>query len=196
VCVGAQPQRSGSQRAQLASVGREHETRLDPRGTAGLHIARRVADHPRSGAVGPEAAEDRLEHAGLGLAAVAVAHQLWVAARAALGVVHARLDGGDAKPLLREALDQGVVRPPHRVGGELTLRGGRLVRRHREDEPRLRQGPHPFDRTRKEADVIRVEGDCDGARLLVPHDVDDGPVAIEDRDPRRHFTLSHFVAER
>ncbi len=40
-----------------------------------------------------------------------------------------------------------------------------------------------------------MERDRDGAGLLVAHDVDDRPVAIEDRDATgaSHFTLSHFV---
>ena len=47
----------------------------------------------------------------------------------------------------------------------------------------------------KQPQLVGVERDRDGARLLVSHDVDDRSVAIEDRDSR-HFTLSHFVGER
>ena len=48
----------------------------------------------------------------------------------------------------------------------------------------------------EQAQLVRVERDGDGARLLVAHDVDDRPVAIEDRDGPFTSTLSHFVAER
>ncbi len=61
--------------------------------------------------------------------------------------------------------------------------------------PRGRQGPHSFDRAGQEAKLVGVKRYRDGAGLFVSNDVDDGSVAIEDRDDG-HFTLSHFVDER
>jgi hypothetical protein len=52
---------------------------------------------------------------------------------------------------------------------------------------------HPFDRARQEAQLIRMKRNAYRPRLLVAYDIDDSPVAIEDRNSG-HFTLSHFVA--
>jgi hypothetical protein len=79
--------------------------------------------------------------------------------------------------------------------GELAFRRARLVRGDRERVASLLQGAHAFDRAGENAELIRVECDGHDPSLFVAHDIDDGRIAIEDRD-RRHFTLSHLVGVR
>ncbi len=110
-------------------------------------------------------------------------------------MVHAGLERRDGDAFGPQALDESVVGASHRVGGELPLGGRRLVRRDRQHVAGRGQGPHALDRPREEPELVGVKRDRDGAGLLVSNDVDDGSVAIEDRDCR-HFTLSHFVGMR
>src|SRR5512140_1832414 len=107
-------------------------------------------------------------------------------------MMHADSNFGDEDAFLRQHRDQRVVRPLHRVRRELPLRRRRLVRRDREREPRVAKHLQAFDRAAEQPQLARMKRYADRARLLVAHDVDERPVAIEE-DGLHYLTDSHFV---
>ena len=114
--------------------------------------------------------------------------------------MHADLQRRDGEPLPRETLEQRRVRPRDGGGRALPLGGPRLVRRDGEEEARVPERPQAVEGAGEEADLTRVKGGRDHARLLVTYDIDERAVAIDDREARRarrhpapYFTDSHFV---
>ncbi|CAM2151778.1 hypothetical protein PT2222_270008 [Paraburkholderia tropica] len=103
---------------RLLAFAREHEMRREAERRAGFEVAQRVAHHGRIGGIDLEAVGDHLQHAGLGLAAVAVvlrgvrAEEHGVDARAhGRGLaVHLRVHGVERRRVEQTASDAGLVR--------------------------------------------------------------------------------------
>ena len=194
MCVRTARARTSTQGAQLATIPSKYKGGLQPSRAACFDVAGPVADHPRRRAVASESPHEGFEQAGLWFSTVACADERWVAPGTPFGMVKARLETGDTHPFLRESRDERIVRPAHRCGGDLPLRGTWLVGRDGQREAGVLQGAHSADRVWKKAKLRRMKRDGNRPRLLVADYVDDRAVAIEDRD-RGHLTLSHLVED-
>src|SRR5580704_10961780 len=102
VRVRPQALRAASQGAEFATVRHEDEPGLHAGGLSGRDVALAVSDHPRARPGGPELLDEGGDHPRPRLSALARAHEGRVPARAAFGVVHAHLDGGDPHAAARE----------------------------------------------------------------------------------------------
>ena len=117
--------------------------------------------------------------------------------RAAVGVMQANLDSRDVQPFLGQLFYERFIERDVMSSQRIQpLAGaGLFIATARAYPGVLQSALNPFHGTRQQSNLTRMKRDRDGPRFLVADDVDDGPVAIEDRDPG-HFTLSHFVVRR
>ena len=115
--------RRATQGTKLAAIVRKKKGRSDAGGARGLDVGRRIADHPGSPRGNSKDLHAELEKGGLRFATGASADELGIAARPAVGMVHADRNSGDRNRMTGELGDELRVRPFDRVAREMPLAG-------------------------------------------------------------------------